>query len=346
MIYLVFDNVELLRSWERSSSIIRLLFRLHDILKIPEVGIIYISSSSPDAYYSSHGSIEPLTVYFPDYTLENLHDILLISNQSNPKLFSTFLSVVLKPFYRVTRRVDELSVSLQPLFLKYCEPLSDQILVPDEAMKRRLFDNLQSHLVASLNNLFMVPHWSSHQIKSDRECSKKRSRKSGSNELDFHMSMSMKYLLLSAFIASRNPATLDAALFDSSGCLSNRKRKRSSMTSMNQKDNMAEEILLKGPGTFPLERLLAIFQCIAHVGETMAEDEQIENCITAEGGSVGLTSDVLLELSSLCIANFICKGGSCPIEGSARYRCIIDEEMAVKVARSINFPLSSYLYRR
>jgi origin recognition complex subunit 5 len=28
---------------------------------------------------------------------------------------------------------------------------------------------------------------------------------------------------------------------------------------------MAEEMLLKGPGTFPLERLLAIFQCITSV---------------------------------------------------------------------------------
>jgi origin recognition complex subunit 5 len=35
--------------------------------------------------------------------------------------------------------------------------------------------------------------------------------------------------------------------------------------STNMKDTMAEEMLLKGPGTFPLERLLAIFQCITSV---------------------------------------------------------------------------------
>lgn len=347
MIYLIFDNFELLRSWDKSFNIVPLLLRIHEILKIPEVGIIYISSSTPDAYYLSTGSIEPITVYFPSYTLEDLHGIFMM-NQPNPKLYSSFLSVVLKPFFRVTRRVDELSVSFQTLFQKYCEPLADQSVVPDEAMKRRLFDYLQPYLTVSLNDVFMTSSWSSHQIKQEGDCRFRKSiRKEVSNELDFHMSMSVKYLLLSAFIASRNPATLDAALFDSSGGLINRKRKKNSQMSMDRKDSMAEEILLKGPGSFPLERLLAIFQCITSVSESMVEEEQFKNGTAAiESENVGLTSDVLLQLSALYNANFICKGGSCPLEGSTRYRCTIDEEMAVKVARSINFPLSSYLYRR
>ncbi|KAK8948750.1 hypothetical protein KSP39_PZI005605 [Platanthera zijinensis] len=349
MIYLIFDNVELLRLWDKSSTIVPLLLRLSEILKIPELGIIYISSSSPDAYYLCTGSIEPIPVYFPDYSLEDLHGIFM-RNQSNPNLYSSFLSVVLKPFYRVTRRVDELSVAFHPLFEKYCDPLSDQCLVLDEAMKRRLFDNLQPHLASSLNDVFWVPSWASHQLKQEGEHRQKRFwksiRKEASNELDFHMSMSVKYLLLSAFIAARNPATLDASLFDSSGGSNNPKRKRNLQTSLDKKDNMAEEILLKGPGSFPLERLLAIFQCITSVAESMVEDDHFENDFAIENENFQLTSDVLLQLSALCNANFLCKSGSCPLEGSTRYRCTIDEEMAVKVARSINFPLSSYLYRR
>ncbi|KAH0466969.1 hypothetical protein IEQ34_004207 [Dendrobium chrysotoxum] len=349
MIYLIFDNFELLRSWDKNSNIVPLLLRIHEILKIPEVGIIYISSSTPDAHYLCTGSIEPITIYFPDYSLEDLHGIFM-RNQPNPKLYSSFLSVVLKPFFRVTRRVDELSVAFQPLFQKYCKPLVDQSVVPDEAMKRKLFDNLQPYLTVSLNDLFLVLSRSSHQIEQEGDRQKKGIRKSNrkevSNELDFHMSMSAKYLLLSAFIASRNPATLDASLFDSSGGLTNRKRNKNSQMSMDRKDRMAEEILLKGPGSFPLERLLAIFQCITSVAESMVEEEQCENGTAIESESVGLTSDVLLQLSALCNANFICKNGSCPLEGSTRYRCTIDEEMAVRVAKSINFPLSSYLYRR
>lgn len=137
----------------------------------------------------------------------------------------------MKPFYRITRRVDELSAAFKPLYQKYCEPLTDLRLVPDEAMKRRLFDNLQPELAAALNETFKVPYWSSVEAAKEGTSSmklktRKISRKEASNELEFHMSMSAKYLLLSAFLASRNPATLDAALFDSTGGSNNRRRKR------------------------------------------------------------------------------------------------------------------------
>ena len=142
-------------------------------------------------------------------------------------------SVVLKPLFRVTRRVDELGAALEPLFRRYCEPLGDMNAVPDESTKRRLFEHIQPHLAVALNETFSVPMRASvDQCKdgnSGVKASTKRqfsSRDSLSTELEFHMSVSAKYLLLSAFLASRNPATLDAALFDSTGGSDNHKRKR------------------------------------------------------------------------------------------------------------------------
>jgi len=90
MIYLVFDNVELIREWDKNAGVLSLLFRINDILRVPEVGLIYISSSTPDGYYLCNGSVEPVTVYFPDYTVEDLHGIFM-RNQENPKLYSSFL---------------------------------------------------------------------------------------------------------------------------------------------------------------------------------------------------------------------------------------------------------------
>lgn len=90
MIYLIFDNFELIREWEKSSSILTLLFSLCDILKIPEVGFIFISNSSPDTYYSNTGYMEPILVYFPDYTEDELRQIFM-RNQANQKLYSSFL---------------------------------------------------------------------------------------------------------------------------------------------------------------------------------------------------------------------------------------------------------------
>ncbi|KAI9192790.1 hypothetical protein LWI28_027765 [Acer negundo] len=352
MIYLIFDSFELVREWDKSSNILPFLFGLADNLKMPEVGMIFISNTSSHMYHSSTGYIDPVTVYFPEYTEEELRQIFMI-NQVNRKLYSSFLDIVLRPFCRITRRVDELSTAISMLFKKYCEPLSDVGVVPNEEMKRKLFSHLQPHIAPSLNEIFRVPSQFSLESEANQETRRKRSgRKLVScgdfDEIDFHMSTSAKYLLISAFLASRNPATLDASFFYSAGGSDGRKRKRKASEKTTGKKEAAEqELHMKEPGTFALERLLAIFQCITSVGEDLLdEEEEVDDGLRVGGGSNGLMSDVLLQLSSLCNGNFIVKGASCPSEGSTRYRSTVSEELALKVARSVKFPLSKYLYRR
>ncbi|KAI9181858.1 hypothetical protein LWI28_019351 [Acer negundo] len=339
MIYLIFDSFELVREWDKSSTILPFLFGLADNLKMPKVGMIFISNTSPNMYHSSTGYIDPVPVYFPEYTEEELRQIFMI-NQVNRKLYSSFLDIVLRPFCRVTRRVDELSTAISMLFKKYCEPLSDVGVVPNEEMKRKLFSHLQPHIAPSLNEIFRVASQSSLESEANQETRRKGSgRKSVScgdfDEIDFHMSTSAKYLLISAFLASRNPATLDASFFDSTGGSDGRKRKRKSSEKTTGKKEAAEqELLMKGPGTFALERLLAIFQCITSVGEDLLDEEdEVDDGLRVGGGSNGLMSDVLLQLSSLCNGNFIVKGASCPLEGSTRYRSTVSEELALKVPK-------------
>lgn len=91
---------------------------------------------------------------------------------------------------------------------------------------------------------------------------------------------------------------------------------------------------MKGPGTFSLERLLAIFQCITSVAEDLlGEEEEGNDKLGVELGSNTLMSDVLLQLTSLCNSNFIIKGGSCPLEGSTRYRSTVSEDLSLKVKK-------------
>lgn len=107
---------------------------------------------------------------------------------------------------------------------------------------------------------------------------------------------------------------------------------RPSEKSLEQKEAAEQELLMKGPGTFPLERLLAIFQCITSVAEgSLEEEEEGNDWLGVQDGDDSLMSDVLLQLSSLCNANFIVKGASCPLEGSTRYRSTISEDTALKV---------------
>ncbi|PIA29914.1 hypothetical protein AQUCO_05800176v1 [Aquilegia coerulea] len=353
MVYIIFDNMELVRDWDKDSVIISMLFKLYDILKMPEVGLIFISSNSPDTYHLNTGSVEPIPIHFPEYTEDDLYHIFL-KTQRGPKLYSSFLDVVLKDSCKITRCIDELSTYFKLLFEKYCEPLSGIGRVPNQDLKSKLYMHLKPHVTPSLNEVFRVPSSPALELKENKEkVGKKRNMRSLGDgvvpdDIDFHMSVSAKYLLISTFLASRNPATLDAALFDSAGGGDNRKRRRkTSETSIQQKENAEQELLLKGPGTFPLERLLAIFQCITSVTDGVLEEEQQEvDVLGTEGGDNGLMSDVLLQLSTLSNANIIIKGGNCPLDGSSRYRSTVSEEMALKVARSVNFPLPKYLYRK
>lgn len=266
MVYLIFDHLELVREWDKSDSIIPLLFNLYNILKIPEVGLIFISRASLDTFQSDTGFVEPFPVYFPDYTEDDLH-LILMRNQANPKLYSSFLeyvphfsyqcfhysllllyclwknnfvyilaflfdSLVLRPFYRITRRVDEMSRAFSPLFKKYCEPLDDLVTVPSQDMNRKLFCHFQPFISSSLNETATISSRPLLQAMTNKDKNMRKcvTRKLGDYEtvdgIDFHVSTSAKYLLISAFLASRNPATLDASLFDSTGGSDNRKKKR------------------------------------------------------------------------------------------------------------------------
>lgn len=135
---------------------------------------------------------------------------------------------MLRPFSRISRRVDELSAAFSPLFKKYCEPLSDTEFVANEDMKRKLFSHLQPHFAPALNEIFRVESQPSPNEKPTKKKSSasKLGCREVNDELDFHMPTSAKYLIISAFLASKNPATLDASLFDSTGGSDNRKRKR------------------------------------------------------------------------------------------------------------------------
>ncbi|KAH9617027.1 hypothetical protein KSS87_009191 [Heliosperma pusillum] len=346
MIYLIIDNLELVREWDKSSTILPFLFGLYRTLGLPEVSIIFISKASPDTYYSGSGYIEPIPLYFPGYTERDIREIFL-RKEEDRKL------IVLKIFLKVTRRVDELSISFRPLYEKYRQPLNEQgssfsweTKQKREESKRRLYSHLEPHIRRFLNEVFRVSSCDD-ETKADKAKARTISKKLGAHveELDFNLSTSAKYLLISAFLASRNPATLDSSLFDSTGGLDNRKRKRKSCDkSLEKREQEEQELLMKGPGTFPLERLLAIFQCLTSFADVSVGDElQDGDPPEKEADQGDLTPNVLLQVSSLCNANFITKGGSCPLEGSTRYKSTISEDLALKVARSLKFPLSSYM---
>ncbi|KAJ7538210.1 hypothetical protein O6H91_11G038400 [Diphasiastrum complanatum] len=349
VVYLVIDNVELLRAWAGGLNLFNVLLKLCELTRLPNLGIILISNVGLDGFMSGTGFREPQPLYFRGYTDEELHQILL-KGQPNADLYSSFLHAALKPLTRVTRRVTELADSLEPLFVKYYEPVVHGVVFPDDQGKRKLFSLLQPHLKNSLAQTLSIPNaFPMGNSKNDptggtKKVEFKRAVDSTSN-LDFHLSLCSKYLLLAAHICSTNPATLDASIFDAGGAAEKQKRRRKSFSSMDKRNQELQEKHLKGPGSFPLERLLAIFHCIS-VGPIMigSNKASLKLIDVDEGEPMECSADVLMQLSTLVRVNLILKGCSDPLEGSARYRCNANDELMQKIARSVHFPLSKFLY--
>ena len=107
---------------------------------------------------------------------------------------------------------------------------------------------------------------------------------------------------------------------------------RSSQASIEKKEHERQEKLLKGPGTFPLERLLAIFCCIS--AEFVDDEDEMDASMMTSSEvkhGVEMSSDVLMQISTLVKSNLLYKGTSDPLEGTPRYRCNVNEELVQMV---------------
>jgi origin recognition complex subunit 5 len=54
MIYLIFDNLERVRGWDKGSAVLPLLLNLYDTLTMPELGLIFVSNTSQETYNSKN----------------------------------------------------------------------------------------------------------------------------------------------------------------------------------------------------------------------------------------------------------------------------------------------------
>jgi origin recognition complex subunit 5 len=130
---------------------------------------------------------------------------------------------------------------------------------------------------------------------------------------------------------------------------------RSGALAVEKKEAEAQKRQLRGPGSFPLERMLAIFRCIvvehddrypnglSHLlpSET---SQQTEEAAAAAGGDLTeeLTADVLMQVTTLVSVNLLYKNSTNPLERLTRYCCNIDSELIQKVCAFFSLQLTCF----
>lgn len=349
-IVLVFDRAERLRNMDH--SVICSLLRLRELCNL-NICTVFITHLVYDNFYFKMGVREPIKIYFPNYTKEELFKIIFLHQISfirhllrnyevdnvtrteleKPELFANFLNAFLSVFYRPCRDLIELQHMAKVNFVKYCEPIIKHEIQAHDLSK--LWRHISPILKTSLELLYLRISTSksnkpspgkenndqiSYETYNFENTLKEELTSTKTFAQSFELPYYAKYLLIAAYLASYNPPKEDKRLFMK---YHGKQRKRLQQVKAKAKINEKLNTQL-GPKVFTLDRLLAIFYAIL--------EEKI-----------GLTSNLLAQIATLVELKLI--AGSKEIDlDAAKYKCIVGYDFISAVAQTVGFNVRKYLY--
>lgn len=248
-VVIVLENAGKLRDMDQ--NILPAFMRLKEYCSI-NVCTILVSDVPFERFYMKTGLREPIKIFFPQYSKDELFKIILTQRSqyvnyvlqmsdtktdiSEPDIFANYLNAFLSVFYRPCRDLVELKHMVRLNFVKYCEPILNGSTKSDDVTK--LWRNIAPVLKSSLETLYLRlnangcgqnedPNCREMQMRMERlgitreEDLTKKSDGVLTNELtsmktfaqSFELPFYAKFLLISAYLASFNPAKEDKRLF-------------------------------------------------------------------------------------------------------------------------------------
>ncbi|GAB0091636.1 Origin recognition complex subunit 5 [Sergentomyia squamirostris] len=335
-VIIVVKNAEKFRDMD--ANILPAFLRLRELCGI-NVCCILIGQIPFQKFYPNTGLPTPIKIKVPQYTKEQIEEILV---KEFPKIQSTlkekiqrnlehssrleiislldldfyrnYLNTFLHMFYRVCRNLIQLRMVAEECFEKYCEP----IFTDPTISAHNLWKNISGTLKEALETLYTRLNASSIECDSSVQ---NREMKDFIQivELPFYA----KYLLIAGYLASHNPAKEDKRLF-----LKNHGKQKKRLKSIHAKAKVAEKtMMLQGPATFSVDRLLAIFHAII--------DQKV--C---------LTCDLLAQISTLVELGFFTRTTTDRniLEGSARFVCGLQLSVISRIGEMVGFTVNRFLF--
>ncbi|XP_076815225.1 origin recognition complex subunit 5-like [Clavelina lepadiformis] len=311
-VYIVFDKAESLR--DRNVNILPAIMNLQELTSC-NLCVILVSELPWEKFYNGIGLRDPFIIFFPDYTKEELVEVLchLRSPDTDLDFYRHYVTMVLAVFFLACRDLRELRHLAEMNFSIYKEPIEKGVATVND--KHKLWKNLEPHLRSALQKLYMrevsSDEWEKLQSKSSETALVKRQN---IVELPFYS----KFILISAYLASYNPAKTDRRFFVKNAG----KMKR---TAHSMKKDEKKSAHLRGPHAFPLDRMMAIFYSIVD-------------------GRVPPTANIFAQISSLVSLRFLSQIGHEDQIDSPRYKCIVSLEFITSIAKTVNFEIIRYLF--
>ncbi|XP_053377322.1 origin recognition complex subunit 5-like isoform X2 [Mercenaria mercenaria] len=316
-LYIVFDKAERLRDME--SNILPAFLRLQELSAL-NVCVLLVSEIVWEKYRFGSGFCEPLVIHFPDYSKEEL--VQIICQDCPPEypegFYNMYVNLVLSIFHYACRNLKELRHLVSLNFKKYIQPVSTGEASLNDTKK--LWKNIEPHLKKALHTLYLrevsSSQWERYQY--DLETTDSVALQGLSHRSHVELPFYSKYLLIAAYLASYNPAKSDRKFFAKHSGKGNKK------TQQIKKSERTSNHML-GPKPFPLDRLMAIFYSIVD-------------------GRVAPTANIFMQITSLVSLHFLGHAvGEDQIE-QPKYKCLVSLEFIKAVARTVNFDVLRYLY--
>ncbi|PRW18369.1 origin recognition complex subunit 5-like [Chlorella sorokiniana] len=256
--------------------------------------------------------------------------------------FKQFLNAFVPAFCRASNNLLDLEAAVAHLFPLYMQPLREGQQLQAVSLYGRIKEQVQECLRSlALQQGAAAPMAADgvggEGLADSAAAGGAAGRRACSSGLAFELPYISKFLLLAAYIASRNKPTADRAVFDPTF----RKRGRRDAQAHDRQVEAAVEAKLRGPHAFPLERLLQIFHAI--YADHDADDEEEEGGQDLEETHrVMQQAEVLQQVSSLVLLRLLEQVSGDVLEGQS-YRCNLGDDAATRLADNVRLRLTDYL---
>lgn len=311
-IILVFDKFHRMRDFD--VNFMPAISRLRELSGI-NLCTIFISEISLTRFHTKIGMLESIKIYFPQYTKEELTQLLLLDKPTkcDAQFYKNYLNLFLSVYFRFCRDLNELRHMAKINFAKYVEPVESKQIEPDNTAA--LWRNISATFKSNLEVIYLRVSTddlsqSGYQISREIESTTKL-------VLSFELPFYAKYMLIAAYLASHNSPKHDQCIFMKR---SNKKKKKIRSNKSTVTTNLQNK-----PRVFTITRLLAIFCAILNE-------------------KVDINANLLAQISTMCqLGLLIVSGDNILYLDEPKYKCSASRDFVTVVAKTVGFDMKNYL---
>jgi len=311
-IVLVFDKCHRIRHFD--VTFLPAILRLRELSNV-NICTIFISEITWDKFNNKIGTLKPIKIYFPQYTKEELIQLLLLDKPAkyDTDFYKNYLNLFLSVFFRFCRDLNELRHMAKINFVKYVEPIEDKRIESDNvsALWRNISATLKSNLEiiylrVSADNFSQPNYQISREIESTTKLA-----------LSFELPFYAKYMLIAAYLASRISPKYDKHIFMKQS--SKRKKKIRLVKKTTETESQKKSRI------FTVSRMLAIFCAIL--------DEKVD-----------INANLLAQISTMCQLGLLMVTGDNMLQlDEPKFKCCANYDFVTVVAKTVGFDIKNYL---